>query len=70
MIGDYVADRAFRRKFQAWLNDLWTQKDQRITALLDATRTADSGMRAHPGAEAPHTEELQSDSRKAVQSMP
>ncbi|MCG6905245.1 MAG: acyltransferase [Desulfobacteraceae bacterium] len=70
MIGDYVEDRVFRRKFQAWLNDLWTQKDQRITALLDATRTADSGMRAHPGAEAPHAEELQSDSRKAVQSMP
>lgn len=64
MMGDYVADRAFRRQFQAWLNDLWTQKDQRITALLAASRKAESRERSHSSAaEAPCTEELLSNQR-------
>lgn len=64
MMGDYVADRAFRRQFQAWLNDLWSQKDQRITALLAASRKAESREQAHSSsAEAPRTEELLSNQR-------
>jgi len=31
--GDYIGDRDFRREFQNWLNDLWTEKDQLITQL-------------------------------------
>jgi 1-acyl-sn-glycerol-3-phosphate acyltransferase len=31
--GDYIGDRNFRREFQNWLNDLWTEKDQLITQL-------------------------------------
>ena len=32
--GDYFGDREYRRSFQSWLNDLWTQKDAQIDALL------------------------------------
>ncbi len=31
--GDYIGDRDFRKQFQNWLNDLWTEKDQLITQL-------------------------------------
>lgn len=27
---DYAGDRAFRRRFQAWLNELWQGKDERM----------------------------------------
>ena len=71
MIGDYAADRAYRRQFQAWLNGLWTQKDQRIAALLVANRTADYKIRAHLSApEAPHAEESLTDHREATPSSP
>lgn len=32
--GDYFSDRGYRRTVQSWLNDLWTQKDAQIEALL------------------------------------
>lgn len=32
--GDYFSDREYRRGFQSWLNDLWTQKDAQIETLL------------------------------------
>lgn len=32
--GDYENDLEFRRRFQQWVGDLWSQKDQRIGALL------------------------------------
>lgn len=32
--GDYFEDESFRQRFQAWLNRLWTEKDQRINKLL------------------------------------
>lgn len=32
--GDYFEDESFRQGFQAWLNRLWTEKDQRINKLL------------------------------------
>jgi hypothetical protein len=28
--GDYGADKIFQRNFQAWLNRLWTEKDELI----------------------------------------
>ncbi len=34
-LGDYANDRAFRKKFQRWLNDLWEEKDRSITAMLN-----------------------------------
>ncbi|MGE8413038.1 MAG: acyltransferase [Pseudomonas sp.] len=32
--GDYENDPAFRQRLQDWVNQLWTDKDQRIDALL------------------------------------
>ncbi|KJV35178.1 acyltransferase [Luteibacter yeojuensis] len=36
MRGDYENDTAFRERFQAWINTLWTEKDERIGAMLAA----------------------------------
>lgn len=33
--GDYSADADYRRQFKDWLNELWTDKDQAITAIQD-----------------------------------
>jgi 1-acyl-sn-glycerol-3-phosphate acyltransferase len=38
--GDYFSDRDYRRHFQSWLNDLWTQKDAQIEALLQGRSKA------------------------------
>ena len=35
LLGDYVNDRVFRRKFQNWLNRLWEEKDQCIEGMLN-----------------------------------
>ena len=32
--GDYENDDAFRERFQAWVNQLWAEKDARIAAML------------------------------------
>jgi 1-acyl-sn-glycerol-3-phosphate acyltransferase len=32
--GDYMEDESFRRRFQAWLGELWQEKDARLDALL------------------------------------
>ncbi|NBF18713.1 acyltransferase, partial [Pseudomonas sp. Fl4BN2] len=32
--GDYENDPVFRQQVQDWVNQLWTDKDQRISALL------------------------------------
>jgi 1-acyl-sn-glycerol-3-phosphate acyltransferase len=34
--GDYQADRAFRARFQQWMNSVWEQKDTDIAAMLAA----------------------------------
>lgn len=34
MVGDYQGDPAYRERFQAWMNALWTEKDHRIEQLL------------------------------------
>ncbi|HQN17869.1 MAG TPA: acyltransferase [Syntrophobacteraceae bacterium] len=34
LIGDFLADREFRRRFNSWLNTLWAEKDQLIETLL------------------------------------
>lgn len=33
-VGDYENDPVFRKRFQDWIADLWTRKDQRISELL------------------------------------
>ena len=33
--GDYQHDRAFRARFQQWMNGLWSEKDADMAALLD-----------------------------------
>lgn len=35
LLGDYSADKAYRRQFTAWLNEWWTEKDRRLGALLE-----------------------------------
>ena len=34
LTGDYQNDPAFRERMQAWLNELWADKDRTIAALL------------------------------------
>jgi 1-acyl-sn-glycerol-3-phosphate acyltransferase len=34
LTGDYFNDRKYHRQFQAWLNNLWQEKDYRIKAML------------------------------------
>lgn len=34
LIGNYLADSAYRAHFQRWLNDLWQAKDQRLAKML------------------------------------
>jgi len=40
LLGDYQNDRAFKREFQAWVNDLWLQKDANIENILSAENQA------------------------------
>ncbi len=42
LVGDYVNDREFRRHFHVWLNDLWREKDQRLTAMLEESAGDDA----------------------------
>jgi len=35
LAGTYQDDPEFRRRFQDWLNELWTEKDRRIAAILE-----------------------------------
>ena len=37
--GDYEQDKGFRVEFQAWLNDLWQQKDEQIHQILTEHHT-------------------------------
>jgi 1-acyl-sn-glycerol-3-phosphate acyltransferase len=37
LLGDYLADRDFRRRFNTWLNALWADKDKTIERLLQAS---------------------------------
>ena len=37
--GDYFNDDAYRAWFQEWLNELWFEKDARITAIKAKIRT-------------------------------
>ncbi|RAN85899.1 acyltransferase [Bacillus sp. SRB_28] len=34
LYGDYVNDKNFKRHFQRWLNELWQEKDARLTEML------------------------------------
>ena len=35
LLGDYAADKAYRRRFSSWLNGWWAEKDRRLGALLE-----------------------------------
>lgn len=35
LIGDYANDSEFREKFQAWVNQLWQEKDRRLEAMAE-----------------------------------
>jgi 1-acyl-sn-glycerol-3-phosphate acyltransferase len=35
--GDYQNDRAFRARFQQWMNGLWSEKDADVARLLDGS---------------------------------
>ncbi|RZA19523.1 MAG: acyltransferase [Lysobacteraceae bacterium] len=39
LLGDYQHDRAFRARFQQWMNGVWRDKDAAIAALLAAGRS-------------------------------
>jgi 1-acyl-sn-glycerol-3-phosphate acyltransferase len=40
MGGDYAGDRAFRERFQNWLNGLWRRKDARLEHLINRPAAA------------------------------
>lgn len=41
--GDYEEDPAFRERFQAWLNELWREKDERLRRMIrDDVHAADA----------------------------
>jgi 1-acyl-sn-glycerol-3-phosphate acyltransferase len=37
LVGDFAADKEYRRRITGWLNDLWGRKDQRMATLLGAS---------------------------------
>ena len=34
LLGDYQNDPEFRSSFQQWVNDLWEEKDRKISLML------------------------------------
>ena len=47
--GDYQHDRAFRARFQQWMNGLWVEKDADIARLLGGDgKTADQRKEMAP----------------------
>jgi 1-acyl-sn-glycerol-3-phosphate acyltransferase len=45
LLGDYVADRAFRQRFKDWLDRLWDEKDKLIGTLLALPANKSNGVR-------------------------
>ncbi|MEO9655009.1 acyltransferase [Marinomonas sp.] len=41
LLGDYQQDAEYRAKFQAWVNDLWKEKDHRIQLLTEGMGKVD-----------------------------
>ena len=39
--GDYLNDKNFKRRFQLWLNALWSEKDQQLAMLYQANKKTD-----------------------------
>jgi 1-acyl-sn-glycerol-3-phosphate acyltransferase len=55
--GDYQEDRAFRARFQQWMNGIWEEKDAEIERLLAPTRTdAHADAAASDAGTPPHAE--------------
>jgi hypothetical protein len=40
MVGDYLADKAFRGLMQEWVNSLWTDKDALLVELKRSAAAA------------------------------
>ena len=47
LLGDYLKDRAFRRRFKDWLANLWDEKDKLIEALSALHAHNSSGAEDH-----------------------
>ena len=45
LVGNYAVDPVFRGDFQTWLNRLWAEKDERMTAML---ATSAASAQTHP----------------------
>lgn len=43
--GDYEADAAFRARFQAWINGIWSRKDARLERMHNAAGQAHANLR-------------------------
>lgn len=37
--GDYYNNQQFRRQFQAWVNDIWSRKDNLLNAMIEENKT-------------------------------
>jgi 1-acyl-sn-glycerol-3-phosphate acyltransferase len=46
--GDFFADRGYRQRFVAWLNNLWEEKDKLMGELLQAGDSPAAGPRSRP----------------------
>ena len=46
LLGDYFNDLDFQARFQAWINDLWVQKDQVLQQMLHEGGTKAGEVRA------------------------
>ncbi len=44
LLGDYFQDKAFQKRFQDWLNELWEAKDRRIEAMKREWREMTCGQ--------------------------
>jgi hypothetical protein len=45
MRGDYQGDAGFRKRFQSWVTQLWSEKDARLDQLhAEALRNAHAGL--------------------------
>jgi len=40
LLGDFARDKAFRRHFVSWLNELWADKDREMKRLLEGTASS------------------------------
>lgn len=44
LLGNYLSDESYRATFQAWVNQLWQEKDQLLTAMAERNQQARSNL--------------------------